>query len=215
MVRGYSYVRFVTPNAFAYQSEDNGRTANLDAIDHLLREMASLVGRERVYFGSFPSEVAPETVTPEVVALVRRHCGNDNLILGAQSGSDRMLKRLNRGHSVADVYRAAKVIVEGGLRPIVDVIFGLPGETQEDLSATVRMMEDLVDLGAVLHTHTFMPLPGSPLEHAPPGRVAESLHPLLDRLASQGHQIGQWRKQQEIASRGFSSGRNGADVVER
>jgi B12-binding domain/radical SAM domain protein len=201
MQRGYSYVRFVTPNAFAYQSEDNGRTVNLDAIEHLLREMATLVGKERVYFGSFPSEVGPETVTPEAVTLVRRYCGNDNLIFGAQTGSDRLLQSLRRNHTVADVYRASEMIVSGGLTPVVDVIFGLPGEEAEDVAATLRMMEDLVEIGAVLHTHTFMPLPGTPLENAPPGQVDPALHPLLDRLASQGHQIGQWRKQEEIAQR--------------
>jgi B12-binding domain/radical SAM domain protein len=202
MERGYDYLRFVTPNAFAYLSEDNGHTVNLDAIEHLLREMAALVGKERVYFGSFPSEVGPETVTPEAVALVRRYCGNDNLIFGAQTGSERLLHSLRRNHTVADVYRAAKVIVAGGLTPVVDVIFGLPGEGTEDVAATLRMMEDLAEMGAVLHTHTFMPLPGTPLENAPPGRVNPALHPLLDRLASQGHQIGQWRKQEEIARTG-------------
>ncbi len=201
MKRGYSYVRFVTPNAFAYQSEDNGRTVNLDAIEHLLREMATLVGKERVYFGSFPSEVGPETVTPEAVTLVRRYCGNDNLIFGAQTGSERLLQSLRRNHTVADAYRASEVIVAGGLTPVVDVMFGLPGEEAEDVAATLRMMENLVEIGAVLHTHTFMPLPGTPLENAPPGLVDPALHPLLDRLASQGHQIGQWRKQEEIAQR--------------
>jgi B12-binding domain/radical SAM domain protein len=201
MARGYSYLRFVTPNAFAYQSPDNGQTPNLEAIEHLLREMAGLVGRELVFFGTFPSEVGPETVTPEAVALVRRYCGNDNLIFGAQTGSDRLLRALRRRHTVADVYRAAEVIVDGGLTPVVDVIFGLPGEEAEDVAATVQLVEDLAAMGAVLHTHTFMPLPGTPLEDAPPGRVDPALHPLLDRLASQGHQVGQWRKQEEIARR--------------
>jgi B12-binding domain/radical SAM domain protein len=201
MEQGYSYIRFVTPNAFAYQSEDNGRTTNLAAIERLLHEMASLVGTERVYFGTFPSEVGPETVTPDAVALVRRYCGNDNLIFGAQSGSDRLLQAMRRRHTVADVYRAAEVIVAEGLTPVVDLIFGLPGEEAEDVTATIRLMEDLVVMGAVIHTHTFMPLPGTPLENAPPGRVDPALHPLLDRLASQGHQIGQWRKQEEIARR--------------
>ena len=123
MEQGYSYLRFVTPNAFAYLSEDNGRTANLDAISHLLREMAALVGKERVYFGTFPSEVGPETVTPEAVELVKRHCGNSNLLIGAQSGSDRLLQELHRRHSVAEVYRAVEVTIAGGLVPIVDVIF--------------------------------------------------------------------------------------------
>jgi B12-binding domain/radical SAM domain protein len=201
MERGYSYVRFVTPNAFAYQSEDNGRSVNLDAIERLLREMANLLGKELVYFGTFPSEVGPETVTAEAVALVRRYCGNDDLIVGAQTGSDRLLRALHRNHTVGDAYRAAEAIVAGGLRPIVDLIFGLPGEEAKDVAATLRLMEDLVGMGAVLHTHTFMPLPGTPLEKAPPGRVDPALHPLLDRLASQGHQIGQWRKQEEIARR--------------
>ncbi len=201
MDRGYSYVRFVTPNAFAYQSEDNGRTVNLDAIGQLLRGMAALVGKDQVYFGTFPSEVGAETVTPKAVALVKRHCGNDNLLIGAQSGSDRLLQRVHRRHSVADVYRAVEVTVAGGLVPIVDVIFGLPGEEGSDLAATVRLMEDLATMGAVLHTHTFMPLPGTPLEDAPPGQVDPDLHPFLDRLASQGHQIGQWRRQEEIAIR--------------
>jgi B12-binding domain/radical SAM domain protein len=201
MARGYSYLRFVTPNAFAYQSPDNGQTPNLEAIEHLLREMAGLVGRAQVFFGTFPSEVGPETVTPEAVALVRRYCGNDNLIFGAQTGSDRLLRALRRRHTVADVYHAAEVIVDGGLTPVVDVIFGLPGEAAEDVAATVQLVEDLAAMGAVLHTHTFMPLPGTPLEDAPPGRVDPALHPLLDRLASQGHQVGQWRKQEEIARR--------------
>ncbi len=204
MDAGYRYVRFVTPNAFAYQSPDNGRSLNLAAIEALLRAMAALVGREQVYFGTFPSEVGPETVTPEAVALVRRYCGNDNLIFGAQTGSERLLRALHRPHTVADVYRAAEVVLAGGLTPVVDLIFGLPGEEDEDLAATVRLMEDLAAMGAVLHSHTFMPLPGTPLEDAPPGTVDPALHPLLDRLASQGHQVGQWRKQEEIARQGES-----------
>ncbi|MCL7452497.1 MAG: TIGR04013 family B12-binding domain/radical SAM domain-containing protein [Anaerolineae bacterium] len=199
MAAGYSYVRFVTPNAFAYQSEDNGRTPNLDAMERLLRAMAALVGREQVFFGTFPSEVGPETVTPEAVALVRRYCGNDNLIFGAQTGSDRLLRKLRRNHTVADVYQAADIVRAAGLTPVVDMIFGLPGEKPEDVAATLRLMEDLVARGAVLHTHTFMPLPGTPLEDAPPGEVDPALHPLLDRMASQGHQVGQWRKQEELA----------------
>jgi B12-binding domain/radical SAM domain protein len=204
MEHGYSYARFVSPNAFAFQSEDNGRSVNLDAIERLLREMALLMGKELVYFGTFPSEVGPETVTPEAVALVRRYCGNDNLIVGAQTGSDRLLKALHRNHTVADAYRAAEAIVAGGLRPVVDLIFGLPGEETDDVAATLRLMEDLVEMGAVLHTHTFMPLPGTPLECTPPGTVDPALHPLLDRLASQGHQIGQWRKQEQIAWRAMA-----------
>jgi radical SAM superfamily enzyme YgiQ (UPF0313 family) len=131
--------------------------------------------------------------------LIRRRACNQNLLVGAQSGSDRLLQSLHRRHTVADVYRAVEAIAWGGLRPVVDVILGLPGEGMEDVTATLGLMENLVRMGALIHTHTFMPLPGTPLEGAPPGRVDPSLHPLLDRLASEGHQTGQWRTQEKLA----------------
>ncbi len=199
MARGYDYLRFVTPNAFAYGATSD-RGPNLAALEHLLREMATLVGRERVYFGTFPSEVSPETVTPEAVALVRRYCSNTHLLFGAQTGSPRLLRSLRRPHTLQDVHRAASIILEGGFTPIVDLIFGLPGETAEDLDATVALMVDLTGQGAIIHAHTFMPLAGTPLAGAPPGHVEPSLYPLLDRLASQGQLRGQWRRQQEIAA---------------
>jgi B12-binding domain/radical SAM domain protein len=200
MAHGYNYLRFVTPNAFAYGAGP-GQAPNLDALEHLLGAMAALVGRERVYFGTFPSEVSPETVTPEAVALVRRYCGNTQLLFGAQSGSPRLLQSLRRSHTLHDIYRAAHIIRDAGLTPIADVIFGLPGETADDLEATVTLMTDLTAQGAVIHALTCMPLPGTPLADAPPGQVDPALHAWLDRLASQGQLMGQWRRQQEIAAR--------------
>ncbi|MDY7039550.1 MAG: TIGR04013 family B12-binding domain/radical SAM domain-containing protein [Chloroflexota bacterium] len=196
---GYRYARFVTPDAFAYGSED-GKTPNLEAIERLLWEAGRRVGRDQVYFASFPSEVRPENVTPETVALVTKYAANDNLVFGAQTGSPRLLRSLRRGHTVEDVRRATEVTVQAGLTPYVDFIFGLPGETAEDRELTLHMIADLTAMGGVIHSHTFMPLPGTPLSHAQPGRVDPQWHALLDRLASQGQHIGQWRKQERLAT---------------
>jgi B12-binding domain/radical SAM domain protein len=196
---GYRYARFVTPDALAYGSED-GKMPNLAAIEQLLREAGRRVGRDQVYFGSFPSEVRPENVTPQTVALVTKYAANDNLVFGAQTGSPRLLRVLRRGHTVEDVYRATELTVQARLIPYVDFIFGLPGETEEDRELTLRMIADLTAMGGVIHSHTFMPLPGTPLAHAQPGRVDPQWHTLLDRLASQGQHIGQWRKQEQLAA---------------
>jgi len=196
---GYRYARFVTPDAFAYGSED-GKTPNPEAIERLLWEAGRRVGRDQVYFGSFPSEVRPENVTPEAVALVKKYAANDNLVFGAQTGSPRLLRALRRGHTVEDVYRATEVTARAGLIPYVDFIFGLPGETEEDRELTLRMIADLTAMGGVIHSHTFIPLPGTPLAHAQPGQVDAQWHALLDRLASQGQHIGQWRKQERLAA---------------
>ena len=188
---GYRYVRFITPNAFAYGSAD-GRTPNLEAIESLLQTISQLVGRERVYFGSFPSEVRPESVTPETVALVKKYCGNRHLVLGAQTGSPRLLSTLHRGHTVDDVYRAVEVTVRAGLTPCLEFIFGLPGETPEDRRLTLQAIQDLTRMGGIIRSGVFIPLPGTPLASAPPGRIDPELHRFLGQMAERGQQSGRW-----------------------
>lgn len=188
---GYRYVRFVTPNAFAYGSAD-GRTPDLEAIESLLRATSRLVGKERVYFGSFPSEVRPESVTPETVALVKKYCGNRHLVFGAQTGSPRLLATLHRGHTVDDVYQAAEATVRAGLTPYLEFIFGLPGETSEDRLLTLRAIQDLTRMGGVIRSGVFIPLPGTPLASALPGRMDPELHRFLGQMAERGQQFGRW-----------------------
>ncbi len=154
---------------------------------------------ELIYFGSFPSEVRPENVSTEALTLVTRYTANDNIVFGAQTGSPRLLKELRRGHTVEDVYRAMELILQAGLKPIVDFIFGLPGETEEDQRSSLQLIEDLAAMGATIHSHTFMPLPGTPLADAPPGRVTPKVESILGRLSKDGLHIGQWRKQEELA----------------
>ncbi|PMP68522.1 MAG: TIGR04013 family B12-binding domain/radical SAM domain-containing protein, partial [Thermodesulfobacterium geofontis] len=127
--RGIKDFRFITPNAFSYGSPD-GKTLNLEALETLLKELYKLVKPfgGRIFFGSFPSEVRPEHVTEETLALVKNYTDNDNLVIGAQSGSNRILELCKRGHTVEDVYRAVKLTIKAGLKAKVDFIFGLPGE---------------------------------------------------------------------------------------
>ncbi len=168
-------MRFVTPNAFGYGSP-NGKTIDLAKVEELLVALGQLVPRERIYFGTFPSEVRPESVTKEALDLLRRHAANDSLLFGAQTGSPRLLAALHRGHTVEDVYRATLLTLDAGLQPIIDFIFGLPGEAAEDIRATMRVITDLT---AWVHHHsqTFMPLPGTPFADAKPERFPGSTTP--------------------------------------
>ena len=198
MAVGYSYARFITPNAFAYGAPD-GRQVNLAAIEDLLRTVSDLVGRERTYLGTFPSEVRPESVSPEAVALVRRYAANKTLLLGAQSGSEEMLRRMHRGHGVEEIRRAADAILAGGLKPTVDFIFGLPGETDHDRGKTVALMRELTAAGAVIHSHMFMPLPGTPWESELPGAMSLELESLLGELGRKGQHSGRVGRQARLA----------------
>src|SRR5207302_1418065 len=134
----------------------------------------------RMYFGTFPSEVRPEHVTIEALAVLKRYVDNDNLILGGQSGSDRVLSKSHRGHDVEAIIRAVRIALECGFTPNVDFILGLPGEEGADLAATVALMKKLHALGARVHSHAFMPLPGTPFKDAPPARVDDATREELD-----------------------------------
>lgn len=195
---GLKDLRMVTPDAFAYGSPD-GRAPAPAELERLLVGLSSVFGREHVFCGSFPSEVRPESVTPETVGLVRRLAANDNVVLGAQSGSDAMLRRLHRGHDAEAVIRAVETIRAVDLLPIVDFIYGLPGEEAIDRRQTRAFMQRVADLGAIVHGHVFMPLPGTPMGKAPPSPVDLETRDLLDRLAGTGMQIGKWRAQEQTA----------------
>ncbi|MCE9673210.1 TIGR04013 family B12-binding domain/radical SAM domain-containing protein [Myxococcus stipitatus] len=198
-------LRFITPTSMSYGTGDE--TMNLAAVEALLAAVREAMGPDgRVYYGTFPSEVRPEHVTPEALALLKRYVHNDNLIIGGQSGSERILQSTRRGHDVETVVRATRLAVEGGFVPNVDFILGLPGEEASDVEATVALMERLAELGARVHGHTFMPLPGTPFRDAPPGQVDDETRRKLDRLASQGRLYGHW-KHQAVLAEGIASRR--------
>ncbi|MFP2896255.1 TIGR04013 family B12-binding domain/radical SAM domain-containing protein [Corallococcus sp. 4LFB] len=191
-------LRFITPTSLSYGTPDE--TVNLAAVEELLAAvMEAMAPDGRIYYGTFPSEVRPEHVTPEALALLKRYVANDNLIIGGQSGSERILQATRRGHDVETVVRAARLAVEGGFVPNVDFILGLPGEEPSDVDATLDLMQRLSDLGARVHGHTFMPLPGTPYRDAAPGRLDARTRQRLDFLASQGRLYGHWRAQGVLA----------------
>ena len=126
---------------------------------------------------------------------MRRYCDNRTVIVGAQSGSERMLAAMRRGHGVEEVLRAVALCREAGLLASVDVILGLPGEEEEDRAATRALIERIAGLGGRVHAHAFMPLPGSPWSTERPGAIDVATRELLARLEAAGSAHGQWRAQ--------------------
>jgi B12-binding domain/radical SAM domain protein len=196
---GLRYVRYVSPTSLSYGSPD--ATVNLAAVEDLLAAVrAELPAGGKQYFGTFPSEVRPEHVSPEALALVKRYADNRSLVIGGQTGSPRLLAATHRGHDVEAIERAVAITVEAGLRPDVDFLFGLPGETDGDRALTVALAERIAARGARIHAHAFMPLPGTPLAGARPTAIADDVAAAIGRLESRGAAYGQWRQQAQIAT---------------
>ncbi|PWR73197.1 TIGR04013 family B12-binding domain/radical SAM domain-containing protein [Methanospirillum lacunae] len=188
LAKHFKQIRLVTPNALAYGSD--GRHLELGKVERLMKILKNDGDRE-LYFGTFPSEVRPEWITEESVELIRTFCDNKKLHMGVQSGSDAVLSRLCRGHSCADALSALDHIRDGGLVPVVDVIFGFPDETDEEQEETVSLVREVCKSGFV-HAHRFIPLPGTPLAGTRSTPVIPEAEVALGSLALAGKVTGSW-----------------------
>lgn len=183
----YRHARFVSPNAFAYGSTD-GIHPRFDRVERLFRRLHN---KTRIYFGTFPSEVRPEFVNDRALDLITTYCDNTRLHFGAQSGSDGVLRRLRRGHSVADVITAVETCTDRGILPVVDFIVGLPDETDEEQRDTMKLVEWIAGQGNI-HIHQFVPLPGTPLSGTRARPVLPEAAVTFGKLSLAGRLTGSW-----------------------
>ncbi len=194
-LNGMRDIRFVTPNALSCGSPD-GKTVNLKAIEQLLKRVKDILGEDsRIFFGSFPSEVRPEQVTEEALQLLKKYCNNNNLIIGAQSGSQKVLDNIQRGHTVENIKASVMLAIENGFSVNVDFMFGLPGEKKEDREKTYHLMEEFINMGAMIHGHAFMPLPGTPFSRGKPAVLYAEDRKKLKRMEARKKLYGSWESQ--------------------
>jgi B12-binding domain/radical SAM domain protein len=202
---GFQRTWFLSPNALSYGGR--GSKPQPQKLEALLKEVSKIEGLDEVFFGSFPSEVRPEFVTPSILEMLRSYVANDTLQIGLQSSSNRVLELANRHHTVEQGMDAIQTALDTGFVPHVDMIFGLPGETKEELHNSINLCYDLVDMGAKTHGHVFMPLPGSMYEDQPPGRLDSESRRLLGELSRRKDMTGSWSTQEGIAEYLWSQNR--------
>ena len=134
---GFERTWFLSPNALCYGG--HGRKSEPEKLEELLKSVTKIDGLDEVFFGSFPSEVRPEFVTRSILEMLRSYVANDTLQIGLQSSSNRVLELANRHHSVEQGMDAIRTALDTGFIPHVDMIFGLPGETKEELHDSVEL----------------------------------------------------------------------------
>ncbi len=129
------------------------------SLARLIRALADIAGLERLrYTTSHPNDMADDLIAAhgEVAQLM------PYLHLPVQSGSDRVLKAMNRKHDAAGYLaliarvRAARpdILISG------DFIVGFPGETEADFQGTLRLVE-AVGYGQC-YSFKYSPRPGTP-----------------------------------------------------
>jgi B12-binding domain/radical SAM domain protein len=190
----FNDIRFTTPNAFGYYSLQPGKV-NIEKLNFLLEGIKRINRLSRIFLGTFPSEVRPEFVTPESLDLIKTYAVNRNIVIGAQTGSNSMLHRIRRGHSVEDIFRAVSLTSSAGIKPFVDIILGLPDENSEDINQSFKMIDEIVALGAKIHLHYFIPLVQTEYTQYLKKDIDTVVKQKINRLISAGLAYGSWEKQ--------------------
>ena len=149
----------------------------------LIRGLATVAGLKRIrYTTSHPADMSD--------ALIAAHGEIDKLMpylhLPVQSGSNRILKAMNRSHTT-ETYLATLDRMRA-VRPDIalsgDFIVGFPGETQEDFSATLRLVDAVGYASA--YSFKYSPRPGTPAasmeDQIPRDIMDDRLQRLQDRI---------------------------------
>ncbi len=161
IAKGAREITLLGQNVNAYHGRDEqGREIGLGG---LIRRLATATGVGRLrYTTSHPRDMDDDLIAAhgEVPALM------PYLHLPVQSGSDRILAAMNRGHSVDDYRRLVGRLRQA--RPDIalssDFIVGYPGETDEDFAGTVALARDVAYAQA--YSFKYSPRPGTPAAQA-------------------------------------------------
>lgn len=192
-------LRFISPNILAYGG--TGTKANFEKLREFIegiKELSSLGGK--AYLGSFPSEVRPDFIDPDIIKLIKDVVNNKRISIGVQSGSERVLKYLNRGHTVDDALNAINLLRRNGFLVDADFIIGLPNEELSDIFETLQLIQRLIDLGGIrIHLHTYIPLPGTPLAKYSVKPLPIIVKNRLLKYLGKGVIFGNWLMQERIA----------------
>jgi radical SAM superfamily enzyme YgiQ (UPF0313 family) len=182
------------------------RDVNHEAIVDLLSSIKKVDGIRDIYFGTFPGEVRPETVSKDIMTDIKPYISNSRISVGLQSGSNAVLRDIQRGHTVEEGVDAINILVDTGFIPIVDIIVGLPTASEEDELKTIRVIEELTKRQTIIRAHVFMPLPGTKLENTPYKPVYPKIKKMLGKLSSAGKIEGNWSNQGIYAKTAWETG---------
>ena len=130
--------------------DDLDRIAVDMPLARLIQKIGQIQGIERIRIGSLEPRIITEEFL-KIVASVEQFCPHFHLSL--QSGSDSVLRRMNRKYTAQDYYKRVLLIRRYFENPsfTTDVIVGFPGETTEEFEETIIFVRKI----GFSHIHVF------------------------------------------------------------
>ncbi|MFT6102939.1 MAG: tRNA-2-methylthio-N6-dimethylallyladenosine synthase [Candidatus Endobugula sp.] len=186
--QGVREVNLLGQNVNAYRAEaEDGHTVDLA---ELITYVATIDGIDRIrYTTSHPVEFSESLIqayaeVPELVSHIH---------LPVQSGSDRILMAMKRGHTALEYKSKLRALKR--IRPDIsfssDFIIGFPGETEQDFLSTMKLIQDMnFDMS---FSFIYSARPGTPAadlpDDTPEAIKKQRLKILQDRISQQSYDI--------------------------
>ena len=177
---GAAEITLLGQNVNAWDGEDD--KGQLQGLDGLIRALDKIPGLRRIrYMTSHPNDMTE--------GLIAAHGDVEKLMpflhLPVQSGSDRILKAMNRSHSRDSYLRILDRVRT--VRPDIafsgDFIVGFPGETEDDFEDTMRLVREVGHAQA--YSFKYSPRPGTPAADMADQIAMEIMDERLQRLQAQ------------------------------
>jgi tRNA-2-methylthio-N6-dimethylallyladenosine synthase len=177
---GAAEITLLGQNVNAWDGEDD--KGQLQGLDGLIRALDKIPGLRRIrYMTSHPNDMTE--------GLIAAHGDVEKLMpflhLPVQSGSDRILKAMNRSHSRDSYLRILDRV--RNVRPDIafsgDFIVGFPGETEDDFEDTMRLVREVGHAQA--YSFKYSPRPGTPAADMADQIAMEIMDERLQRLQAQ------------------------------
>jgi anaerobic magnesium-protoporphyrin IX monomethyl ester cyclase len=119
---------------------------------------ADLVEKEGLHF-RFKMQARADLLLQEEYIKDLARAGCENVWMGAESGSQKILDDMDKGTTVKQIYEATALLKKHGIHPSFFIQFGYLGETKEDIKKTIRMINEL--LPYEIGISVSYPLPGT------------------------------------------------------
>ena len=123
-----------------------------------IKVFADLVEQEKLSF-KFKMQGRVDLLLQENNIRDLARAGCDNIWMGAESGSQKILDAMDKGTTVAQIFEATRLLKKCGVKPSFFIQFGYLTETKEDIEKTIAMINELLPFEIGISVS--YPLPGT------------------------------------------------------
>jgi len=121
-------------------------------------ELSKLLQEENIKI-RFKIQSRADLLAEEDIVKALALAGCENVWIGAESGSQKILDAMDKGTTIEQIHTATRLMNDNGIKPSFFIQFGYPGEDKEDIELTIAMINELLPFEIGISVS--YPLPGT------------------------------------------------------